>query len=231
MRARNFAWLALGAVLMVRTATAAPADDRLQQTLHKLDVAAAKFQSTAAEFQFDSYQTDPVPDKDTQKGVIYYERKGKSFQMAAHIREANGRPAAKTYTMTGGVFRLLDEKLNQVTTFARASKFESYLMLGFGASGHDLSDKWEIKDLGQETLDGIKVEKLDLVARDAEVRKSLPKVTLWMDLERGLSIKQVFDEGAGQSRVSVYFNIKMNQPLPSDAFALKTNSKTAYENH
>ena len=118
-----------------------------------------------------------------------------------------------------------------MTTFARASKFESYLMLGFGASGHDLSDKWEIKDLGQETLDGIKVEKLDLVARDAEVRKSLPKVTLWMDLERGLSIQQVFDEGAGQSRISVYFNIKMNQPLPSDAFALKTNSKTAYENH
>ena len=45
----------------------------------------------SAGFQFDSYQTDPVPDKTTQKGTIYYERNGKNFQMAAHIDEENGK--------------------------------------------------------------------------------------------------------------------------------------------
>jgi outer membrane lipoprotein-sorting protein len=51
-----------------------------------------------------------------------------------------------------------------------------------------------------------------------------------MDTERGISLKQVFDEGAGQYRVSVYFNIKVNQPLPADDFTFKTDGKTQYVN-
>ena len=29
-----------------------------------------------------------------------------------------------------------------------AAKYESYLLLGFGASGKELADKWDIKYLG-----------------------------------------------------------------------------------
>jgi outer membrane lipoprotein-sorting protein len=132
---------------------------------------------------------------------------------------------------SGGVFKLFEGgNVDQVTTYAQASKFESYLMLGFGASGKDLEEKWEIKYLGSETLDGIKTEKLELVAKDPAVRKNIPKVTVWMDAERGINLKQVFDEGPGEYRVSVYFNIKVNQPLPGDAFTFKTDSKTQYVN-
>jgi outer membrane lipoprotein-sorting protein len=101
-------------------------------------------------------------------------------------------------------------------------------MLGFGASGKDLEQKWEIKYIGSETLDGVKTEKLELIAKDPAVLKNIPKVTIWVDPERGVSLKQVFDEGPGQYRVSVYFNIKVNQPLPADAFTFKTDGKTAY---
>jgi outer membrane lipoprotein-sorting protein len=122
--------------------------------------------------------------------------------------------------------------INQVTTIARAGKFESYLMLGFGASGKELEEKWEIKYLGPDTLlDGktsVKTEKLELVAKDPDVRKNIPKVTIWVDTVTGVNLKQVFDEGPGQYRVSVYFNIKVNQPLPADAFTLKTDSKTQF---
>ena len=48
--------------------------------------------------------------------------------------------------------------------------------------------------------------------------------------DRGVSLKQVFDQGQGQSRVCVYFNFKFNQPLPSDAFTFKTDSKTQFMN-
>jgi hypothetical protein len=47
-----------------------------------------------------------------------------------------------------------------------------------------------------------------------------------MDTARGVSLKQVFDQGEGQSRVCLYFNFKFNQPLPSSVFAFKTDSKT-----
>ena len=129
---------------------------------------------------------------------------------------------------SGGVFKLYEPGINQVTTYSKAGRFESYVMLGFGASGKDLAEKWEIKYLGSEILDGVKTEKLELVAKDPEVRKNIPKVTVWMDAERGVSLKQVFDEGVGQSRVSVYFNIKVNQPLPAGAFSFKTDANTQY---
>jgi outer membrane lipoprotein-sorting protein len=227
--ARIFLFLLCG--LLLAPVRAAFAADDLQTVLAKLDAAAERFKSTTADFQFDSVQTDPIPDKDVQKGTIYFERSGNSFQMAAHIKEVNSQPVPKIYTYSKGVFKLWEGgNLDKVTTFARASKFESYLMLGFGASGKALAEKWDITYDGPETLDGVKTDKLELVAKDPEVKKNLPKVTVWMDTDRGVSLKQVFDEGPGQFRVSVYFNIKVNQSLPGDAFTLKTDSKTQYIN-
>ena len=201
----------------------------LKSVLAKLDSAAANFHSTSANFEFDSIQTEPVPDKDVQKGTVYYERKGKSFRMAAHITEENGKPVPKTYTFSNGVFRLYEKLSNQVTTY-KNDKAGGYLLLGFGASGKELQDKWDITYQGQETINGTKTDKLELVPKDQSVRQNVQKVTVWMDTARGVSLKQVFDQGQGQSRLSTYFDFKFNQPLPSDAFTFKTDSKTQYIN-
>jgi outer membrane lipoprotein-sorting protein len=218
-------------LLAARAGLAAPADEKARDAvLRRLDAAAARFHSTSADFEFDSVTTDPIPDKDVQKGTVYYERNGKAFQMAAHIETENGKPEPKIYGIFAGVIKLYEKLTNQVTTFSKLGQFESWFMLGFGASGKDLEEKWEIAYLGPEMLDGIKTEKLDLVARDPAVRKNLPKVTVWMDTERGVSLKQVFDEGPGQYRVCVYFNIQVNRPLPKDAFTLKTDKQTVYVN-
>lgn len=205
------------------------AADDLPTVLKDLDKSAANFRSTTADFEFDTYQTDPIPDKDVMKGTAYYERKGAAFSMSAHVKEHNGKPDERMYMYSGGTFKLFQPALNQVTTFKRANKYESYVMLGFGASGTELSDKWDIKDDGPETLDGVKTEKLELTAKDPTVRKNLPKVTVWLDTARAISLKQVFDEGQGVSRVCVYFNIKTNTALPGDAFKFKTDSKTQYQ--
>jgi outer membrane lipoprotein-sorting protein len=231
---KTFVFAALIAMLLItaRAGVAAPTDEKEKdKVLRQLDAAAANFHSTAAEFEFDSVETDPIPDKDVQKGTVYYERKGNAFQMAAHIREANGKPVVKVYTYAHGLFKLFEGgDTNQVTTYNKADKFESYVMLGFGASGKDLEEKWEITYLGPETLDGVKTEKLELVAKDPTVRKNIPKVTIWVDAERGVSLKQVFDEGTGLYKVSVYFNIKVNQALPADAFTFKTDKQTVFVN-
>jgi outer membrane lipoprotein-sorting protein len=201
----------------------------LKAVLAKLDAAAPNFHSTSATVEFDSIQTDPVPDKDVQKGTVYYERNGKDFQMAAHIDEENGKPVPKIYTFSKGVFRLYEKLPDQVTTY-KNDKLGGYLALGFGASGKDLSEKWDITYGGEETIDGIKTAKLELVAKDPAVRKNLVKATVWLDTAHGVSLKQLFDQGDGQSRLSVYSNFKFNQPLPSSAFTFSTDSKTQYNN-
>jgi outer membrane lipoprotein-sorting protein len=201
----------------------------LKTVLAKLDAAAPNFHSTSADFEFDSYQTDPVPDKEVQQGTVYYARHGSTFEMAAHITQENSKPVPKTYTYSKGVFHLFEKLSNQVTTY-KNDKLASYVMLGFGASGTELSDKWDITYDGQETLDGVKTDKLELVAKDPAVRKNVLKVTVWIDTTRAISLKQVLDFGQGQSRVGVYFNVKYNQALPADAFTFKTDSKTQYIN-
>jgi outer membrane lipoprotein-sorting protein len=150
--------------------------------------------------------------------------------MAVHFTEDNGKPAPKVMVVSGGVFKLYQPLLDQVITSKKVSNYESYLILGFGASGEALADRWNIQLDGAETIGAVKTYKLELVAKDPEVLKLIPKVTIWIDPELGVSLKQVFDEGQGQSRTCVYSNIKVNGPLPSDAFTFKTDGKTTYVN-
>jgi len=220
------------ALLLVPGSTLLAADGK-DAILRQLDAAAAKFHNATADFQFDTVQTDPIPDTTTQKGTAYYERESKGFHMAAHIREEDGKPAPKVYSYTNGTVQLFEQNVNQVTKLSKLSQYESWFMLGFGASGKDLEDKWEIKDLGPDTLKegttSFKTEKLELVPKDLAVRKNVPKVQIWLDMDLAISRKQIIFEGSGQYRVCVYFNVRANQKkLPDDAFKFATDKQTTY---
>jgi hypothetical protein len=215
-------------------AAAASAETK-ETILRKLDMAAKNFRTATADFQFHSIQTDPVFDDEVQEGTVYYERLGASCQMAGHIAKVNGKPVPKIYTYAHGVFRLFEKMIDQITTFKTGNKAEGYVILGFGASGKDLEEKWEIKYLGPEALpDGklsVKTEKLELVAKDPEVRKNISKVLVWIDPERAISLKQIIYEGPSERRENFFFDIKVNEPQPADAYTFKTDSKTQFVNH
>jgi outer membrane lipoprotein-sorting protein len=212
------------ALLPARMAFAA---DNLDSVLRKLDAASANFHTTSVNFEYDIVNTMPIYDKDVQKGTAYYKRDGRSFQMAAHITEVNGKPSPKDLSYSGGKVVLFEPLLNQARVMD-AAKYESYLLLGFGASGKELEAKWHIKYLGQEVVDGVKTDKLELIAKDPSVLRMFPKVTIWLDTEHAVSLRQVFDEGQGTSRTCTYSHIKTNQELPKDAFTQKTNKQTHF---
>lgn len=198
----------------------------LKSVLAKLDASAANFHSSSADLEYQNVITDPVPDTEIQKGTVYYLRKGAGFESGIHINEINGKAVPKIIVFANGTLKVYDKLPDQVTTFKEAGQYESYLALGFGASGKDLVDKFNVKYLGSETISGVKTEKLELIAKDPKVLKYFSKITIWVDPTRAVSLKQVFDEGEGQSRTGLFSNIKMNQPLPSDAFTFKTDSRT-----
>jgi outer membrane lipoprotein-sorting protein len=177
-------------------------------------------------------QTKPAPDTDVQKGAVYYQRSGATFQMGVHIATDEDQPAPKVVVCCAkGSIQLYEKLTDQVTTLSKLSQYESWFMLGFGASGKDLEEKWDITYDGPETVDGVQTAKLELVPKDPAVRAKLPKVILWMDTGRAISLKQYFDEGNGQSRTCHYTNIKLNGRLPKDAFTFKTDSKTSFSSH
>jgi len=221
----HFAALLVVALLPARAVIAA---ETLDSVLKKLDASSANFHTTSADFEFDTVSTLPIYDEDIQTGVTYYKRDGQTFQWGAHIDHVNGKPVPKVVVLSGGSLKLYEKLANQVTTITKLSQYQSWFMLGFGAGGQELAEKWDIKYLGSEKIDSVNTEKLELVAKDANVRKNILKVTIWMDVDRGVSLKQLFDQGHGQSRTCHYTNIKVNQPVASDAFTFKTDKQTRF---
>ena len=198
----------------------ARADD-LQRILEELNTAAKSFHTTSADFTFDSKQTVPVPDEEIQSGSVYYERNGSTYKMGVHVAKVDNREVPKVIVCCiGGKIQMYEKLTNTTSTLDRFNQYQSWFMLGFGASGTELEEKWKITYAGSETIDGVRTEKLILVARDETVRKNIPQVTVWMDTRRGVSLRQLFDQGSGQTRDCHYTSIKVNQGLPSNAFTL-----------
>ena len=212
----------------------AAAQDDLKSVLDHLNASSANFHSATAQVEYDSVQTAPIEDTDVQTGVFYFERKNGAASVGVHFDTHNGKPSGKAYTYVGGTFKLFEPGMNQVTTHSGAGKYESYVVLGFGASGNDLEAKWDIKYVGSEMLsDGkssVKTAQLELVAKDPAVRKTFSKVNIWVDTERAVSIKQVFTLSATSTWVCKYSNFQINQSVPKDAFSFKTDRKTVYQN-
>ena len=228
MRFRTKVLIALAFLLI--SARAVFAADDLKSVLAQLNAAAPRFHSASGSFEQTSEQTEPISDKEVLNGFVYYERRSNSSTLGIHIENQNGRSVPKTIVVKGGVCAMYEKLPNQVTRSKCGGKFESYLSLGFGASGNDLEANFNITYGGSETLNGVKLAKLDLVPKDPEALKLFRKVTIWIDAERGVNLKQYFDQGQGQSRTVTYSNIKLNESLPSGAFSFKTDSKTQYIN-
>lgn len=231
-----FSWKHMAAILCcaalvapcVARAQAAPANGDLNKVLAQMDVAAAKFRSAQADFQWDQFER-VVSSTDTQKGTIYFLRSGQATQMAALIKELNGQPSLKTIVYKDGVLKFFQPEINQVTVFhagKNQGQYESFLTLGFGGSGSDLKKNWDITDQGAETIDGVPTVKLDLVGKQASVRNTFEHVTIWVDPTRAISLKQEFFEPSGDTRTSYFRNIQYNQKISSSVFKIKTNSKT-----
>jgi hypothetical protein len=51
-------------------------------------------------------------------------------------------------------------------------------------------------------------------------------VTIWIDVQRDVSLKQEFLTGSGDKRTSYYSDVRVNEKLDKGPYAIKTNSKT-----
>lgn len=213
---------------------------QLTYVLKQLDTASAKFQRATADFQWDYYEKI-VHDTSTQKGSIYFEREKGSTDMGAVLVNPSAGPKSKPIKVIqyqGGIVQIFDPGVDQITVLHEAgnqAEIESFLTLGFGGSGTDLARAWNITDLGPETLadngQPIKVEKLDLVGKDADARKNFTHITIWVDPTRAVSLKQIFYTASGDYRTATYSSIKVNGNVHKDQFAIKKDKNTTIVNH
>ena len=146
--------------------------------------------------------------------------------MVADITE----PDQKYVLFNGAKVQVYQPKIEQVTVYDTGKNrdaFESFLVLGFGGRGHDIAKSFDVKYLGNETVDGVDSAKLDLVPKAANVRNNVNHIILWIDPARGVSVQQKFFFGtSGDYRLAKYSGIKMNEKISDSVFKLKTTGKT-----
>ena len=217
--------LAVGWLL---TAAAWPQSDSsgIDRVLNRMDAAARNFRTTEASVVWDQYQK-VIDETETQKGKIYFRREGGEIQMAADFVE----PDRKYVIYSGGKVQVYQPKIDQVNEYnpgKNRSDVESFLVLGFGGSGHDLLKSYDVKLLGPETANGVAAEKLELIPKSARLRNNIARILLWIDPARGVSVQQQFFEPGGDYRLAKYSKIQINQKLSENAFKLKTTGKTKF---
>ncbi len=189
-----------------------------------MDRAAANFHSAQTDFVWDQYQK-VVDEHDLQKGTMYFRRQGDEVQMAADITS----PDKKYVLFSGGMVRVYIPNADQVTEYnagKNKSDFETFLVLGFGGSGKDLSNSFDVKFAGMEQVQGVNAGKLELTPKSQKVRNMFSTITLWIDPARGVSVQQKFQEPSGDYRLAIYSNIQLNKKLNDSVFKLKTTGKT-----
>lgn len=232
---RRFSVLLLAtAILSPLTAPAAqPKPGELDAVIRQMDAASTKFKSAEADFRWDFYEL-VVKETTTQNGTIYFLKNGSKLEMGAKVVP----PQTKFIEYKNGILRLYDPNSNHITILnagKNKAQYESFLTLGFGGSGSELAKAWTIADLGPETLnDGqkkVETRKLDLVSKDPGVRNMFSHITIWVDPDRGISLKQQFFTPSGDYRTATYTNIRYNQSIDTKPYAIKTNNKTTVDQH
>lgn len=214
-------------VLFMGAQAMAQSDDAkaLDKVLGQMDTAASNFKTTQADFVWEQY-FKVVDEHDSQKGTVYYRRVGKEIQMMADLTDP-----PKSVLFGDGKVQVYEPKLKQVTSYEAGKNreaVESFLVLGFGGSGHDMLKSFDVKYLGTEMVAGLSTAKLELTPKSERVRNMFAKIVLWIDPARGISVQQQFFEPSGDYRLAKYSNIQVNQKIPDGTFKLKVTSDTKF---
>ncbi|HEY0264319.1 MAG TPA: outer membrane lipoprotein-sorting protein [Granulicella sp.] len=203
----------------------AQASGQLTSVLSQMDAASTKFRSAEANFQWDFYER-VTKSTSSQAGTIYFDRKNGKTNMGAKI----ATPSEKYLSYNDGLLQVFDPKVNtllKAQAHGNQGQWESFLILGFGASGSDLAKAWNITDQGTETIDGISTVKLDLVSKDPNVQSMFTHITIWVDPARGISLKQMAYTPSDDVRTAIYKNIKYNVKVDAKPYEIKPNGKTS----
>ena len=205
-------------VLALLIAAPAPTGD-LQATLAKLDAASARFTSADADVQRDAY-TALIKDTDHQQGSLYVIRsKDGKTQVGLKTDGQN----ARVVEYKDGSLRDYNPATNCYNTVNKTG-IDTYLSLGFGGSGKELDHAWAIADLGPETINGTSTEKLDLIPRDPGLKANVTHVTVWIDLDRDVTLKLIFFSPSGDTNTATYSDIRLNKPVNTKPYTIKGKS-------
>lgn len=216
------------AILALAPAAAPAQQMTLQKVLDQINASSPRFHDVQADISVDLY-TAIVQEHETQKGMTAFRRQGSGMEMVTHLNAAGGQPVAQLLYRDGELDYYQPPPVSQETIFSGGSnrgQYDALLATGFGATAQDLTSQWTVTFQGMETIDGHQTAKLDLVSKQEGIRSNFSHLTVWIDLSRDISLKQVMVQPSGDSRTVTYTNIRYNAHPADSLFTLRVPKGT-----
>lgn len=205
-------------VLLSMPALAAAAPG-LSAVLQRMDAAARSFRNLSAQVTWVTF-TAIVKDKSVETGSILVNKpKPHSAEFLIEFTE----PSPKKISFRKRQFRIYYPKLNTVQIYdlgKQGKLIDQFLVLGFGTSGKELTDNYQVQVAGEETINGQKATKLELIPKSKSAREQVNKVELWIAESGGYPLQQKVFQPSGDYREATYSDIKLNLALQPDALSL-----------
>jgi outer membrane lipoprotein-sorting protein len=194
--------------------------DSLEAVLHRMDEGAKKFKSVAANLKRVNYNA-VLQESTTQTGDLKLMRRGKSEVIGVlHFNP----PDETSIGFSGHTVRKYYPNSNQVDVFdigKNAAQIDQFILLTFGAAGSELTQSYELKLAGSETVDGTRCSHLVLIPKAAEARKYATQIDMWIPEGKSYAIQEKVTQPSGNYDLNTYSDIKMPANLPDSAFELK----------
>jgi outer membrane lipoprotein-sorting protein len=193
--------------------------DSAQDLLARMDRDAAGFHEITAKLKKTEF-TAVVDDLSVESGQMWLRRAGRAITMRVEIAQ----PQPKSVGVEDDKAEIYYPKLNTVQIYdlgKAGALVDQFLVLGFGSSGQDLLKNYAVTLGGEETVNGQRTTRLDLVPKSAKVLEQIQKVQLWIPPGAGYPVQQKIFEPGGNYYLFTYSDIKLNPGLPESAFRLK----------
>lgn len=201
----------------VAQATLVAAD--LPTVLSKMNAAAPQFQDMTADIRWVKY-TKLVDDTDVESGDVWVKKEAKG---PVQLRIAFTEPVRKQIRIEKTTVELFNEAINQIEEYdlkAKGNQLYEGLLLGFGVSGDDLKERYDITVAAEEAINGQPAVKLAMLPKDEEDRAAGKSVEMWISTQTWQPLQQKAMEHSGDYRLVSYSDVKINPAVKASDLAL-----------
>lgn len=190
-----------------------------QEILARMDRAAPAFSTMKAEVTRITY-TKVIDEKSEETGIMLLKRRGKELRMLIEFRQ----PSPKIVVFSGRKGEVYYPKLNTIQEYDLSKHkqlIDQFLTLGFGATGRELAENYQVQVKGEEAIAGEKTVHMELIPKSAAARQNISKIDLWMTEAGDRPVQQRFVQPSGDYTLIRYSHAQLNLPLSDEDLKLK----------
>jgi len=204
-------------LLVVLSACAAAAGslraESVETILARMDQSALNFKGMAANVKMTTF-TAVISDKTVENGTLKMQRqRGKGTRA---VIDFSGQSDSRVIAFLGSIVRIYYPKLKLYQDYdvgKNSDVLNQFLLLGFGSSGKELMESYEISSGGTEKIAGQETTKLILTPKTAKVKEKLSKVEVWIPNGDSYPAQQQFYEPSGNYRIVLYSGTRLNPAI------------------